>query len=82
MTNVKLSEFCQMLIKAREDKGLSVRQAEDDAGIPHGYLENLEAGKYNQPSTHALYKLAMLYEIELKPLLVAGGLIIKKSTHD
>lgn len=70
--------FCQMLIKARIAKGLSIRDAEDGAHIPHGYLAQLEAGKYNQPSARALYNLAKLYETELKPLLVAGGLIVKK----
>ncbi len=71
--------FCGMLKKAREDKGLSIRDAEDGAGIPHGYLEHLEAGKYGQPSAHALWKLAKLYEVDLKPILIAGGLIIKKT---
>lgn len=74
-----MAAFCQMLVKAREDKGLSIADAEDGAGIPRGYLVNLEAGKYNQPSAHALYKLANLYGIDLKPLLVVGGLIVKKS---
>lgn len=73
--------FCQMLIKAREAKGLSITDAENGANIPHGYLAQLEAGKYNQPSAHALYNLAKLYEIELKPLLVAGGLIVKKDVQ-
>lgn len=73
-----LSDFCQMLIDARQDKGLSIAEAEDGAHIAHGYLAHLEAGKYNRPSTHALYCLAKLYEIELKPLLVAGGVIVKR----
>lgn len=86
MTNkpspVSRSVFCEMLIKAREDKGLTIRDAEDGAGIPHGYLANLEAGQYNQPSAHVLYNLAKLYEVELKPLLIAGGLIIKNTGHE
>lgn len=76
--NPSQQPFCEMLIKAREDKGLTIREAEDGAGIPHGYLCNLEAGKFNQPSAHTLYNLAKLYNIDLKPLLVAGGIIIKK----
>jgi transcriptional regulator with XRE-family HTH domain len=70
--------FYEMLIEARENKGLSIREAENGAGLPHGYLSNLEAGKFNRSSAHALYNLARLYEVELKPLLIAGGLIIKK----
>lgn len=70
--------FCQLLIKARQAKGLSIADAEDRAHIPHGYLAHLEAGNYNQPSAHALYYLAKLYDIELKPLLVAGGVIVKR----
>jgi transcriptional regulator with XRE-family HTH domain len=78
----EIKPFCQMLIEARESKGLTVRDAEDGAHIPHGYLSLLEEGKHKQPSAHALYYLAKLYEIDLKPLLIAGGLIIPQSPEN
>ena len=72
-----------MLKYAREQCGLSIEEAELQAEIPKGYLSQLENDEIRQPSTHALWKLAHLYATDLKPLLIAGGIIIKKTdNHD
>lgn len=75
-TTEDIVDFCQMLVRARINKGLSIIDAEDGAHLARGYLAQLEAGKYNQPSASVIYNLAKLYEVELKPLLIAGRLII------
>lgn len=72
---MKLSE---LLKSYREKLGLTVEQAERLAGIPEGYLAQLESGIIRQASTHALWKLHILYKVELKELLLAGGVITKK----
>lgn len=61
----------------REKKGLSIKEVEEKAGLPHNSLSGIETGKWK--STNGLWKLAKFYGIELnKDILVEYGIIVKK----
>lgn len=68
----------QKLKRIREEKNISIRQVMEETGISANYLSNLEEGHLKNQSPAVLYKLSGLYEIELKPLLIEAGIIVKK----
>lgn len=67
----------QKLKRIREEKGLTLTQVLEATGIAVNYLDRLEQGVFQKQSANVLYKLAGLYEIDLKPLLIEAGIIIQ-----
>lgn len=69
----KRTEFQQYLEKARKNKGLSLRQVEQETGISNAYLSQLETGKIKQPSPTILHKLSQLYDVPYTTLMKLVG---------
>lgn len=63
------------LKEAREYLPMTLRQVEDATGISNAYLSQLENEKIQKPSANILYKLSILYGINLNSLLAAAGII-------
>ncbi|WP_165806730.1 helix-turn-helix domain-containing protein [Chitinophaga parva] len=59
---MKLSE---VLKSARKEKGLRLRQVQETTGISNTYISQLENGKNNSPSAEVLYKLCLLYGLDV-----------------
>ena len=68
----------KLLKQYRELNKLTLRSVEEKAGISNAYLSQLENDKIAHPSANTLYKLSLLYDVELETLLSAGGVIEKK----
>lgn len=66
--------------KIRAERGLSVSEVEQAAGLPHDSLLGIESGKHQ--TAHGLYKLAQYYGVGLtKIILLEYGLITTKTKH-
>jgi HTH-type transcriptional regulator, competence development regulator len=65
----------ETLKAARQRDGLTLKQVEEKIGHSNAYLSMLENGKIKKPSADVLYKLSVVYKIELDVLLIAAGLI-------
>jgi transcriptional regulator with XRE-family HTH domain len=68
----------QILKEARQNKGLTTGKVLYETGVSEEYLRKLEADELKTPSAGVLWKLAQLYSIDLKPLAIKAGIIIKK----
>ncbi|MBI5915154.1 MAG: helix-turn-helix transcriptional regulator [Bacteroidetes bacterium] len=62
----------------RQEKGLTLREAEATTGISNAYLSQLESGKIKQPSPSNLFKLAELYGIPYESLMEKVGYPVQK----
>jgi DNA-binding response OmpR family regulator len=58
---------------AREQKGITVRQAEKLSGISNAYLSQIETGKIQKPSPEILHKLSRLYMLPYEMLMEKAG---------
>jgi len=65
----------QKLKQLREENNLTLRKVEHDTSISNAYLSQLENGKIKNPSAQVLYKLSIIYHVEISVLLAASGLI-------
>jgi len=63
MTTRKLKTMARLLKKAREDRGLSMREAAREADIPVSTLSKLEKGTLDNPTFATIVKLGMALEI-------------------
>lgn len=66
----KLGDF---LKKCRNDKGLTLRDVEDDTEISNAYLSQLEGNKIKKPSPNVLNTLSKLYKIQYSLLMKLAG---------
>lgn len=67
----------QILKEAREAQGLSENAVRQETGVSNEYLWRLEDDELKTPSASVLYKLSEYYQIDLKPLLIMAGCIVK-----
>ncbi len=61
------------LKKLRKDKGLTLKQVERAAKVSNAYLSLVERGRRNPPHPDILSRLAKVYEVSQRDLLVAAG---------
>jgi len=63
------------LAAVRSDRGLSLRQVEDQSGkeVSNAYLSQLENDKVKQPSPSILHALSAIYEIDYIGLMERAG---------
>jgi transcriptional regulator with XRE-family HTH domain len=61
------------LRNVRKRRGLSLKQVEKAAGVSNAYLSQLERGLRKPPHPDILKRLAGVYEVPLRELLVAAG---------
>lgn len=70
------------LRKARDDKGISLRQveADTDGEVSNAYLSQLEGNKIAKPSPNILYALSKALEVEYDELMLRAGYISESTT--
>lgn len=64
------SELGPFIKTAREQRAMTIRQAEKLSGISNAYLNQIENGKVKNPSPGILNKLSQLYQIPYEMLLI------------
>lgn len=57
-----------MLTKARDDKGLTLRQLEAKTGISNALLSQIETGHVKEPSWRNVVKIAQALNLDLDRL--------------
>jgi HTH-type transcriptional regulator, competence development regulator len=62
-----------VLKKAREDRGLSLRAVERATGIHNAHLSQIENHTITKPEMSMLWDLASLYEMDYAELLALAG---------
>jgi transcriptional regulator with XRE-family HTH domain len=61
------------LRKAREDRGMTLRQVERETGINNAHVSQVENGIIRRPDLALLYALASAYDIDYRHLLALAG---------
>ena len=82
LTREQRIEFGKYLRGLREGRGLSLADAQREAGISKGYLSLVEAGERNPPSAEFLRKLARLYQASATEMLRRGGRLDANAAED
>ncbi len=72
----KNDEFGSFLRAIREERGITLREAEARSGISNSYLNQIETGKISKPSPAIIGKLSELYGIPVELLLEKSGHLI------
>ncbi|MDO9381060.1 MAG: helix-turn-helix transcriptional regulator [Nocardioidaceae bacterium] len=67
--------FGQLLKRAREAAGLSLREVEAETGISKSLLGNMEQDNVASPNPHVLNSLASTLDVELIDLYTAAGYV-------
>ncbi len=78
----KNSEFGAFLRAIREEKGITLREAESRSGISNSYLNQIETGKVSKPSPDIIGKLSELYEVSFELLLEKSGHVLPDIAPD
>lgn len=68
-----MSSLGEKLKRSRQERGWSLRKAEEKTGISNGYLSLLENGKATSPSPSVLEALARAYELSFDALMALAG---------
>lgn len=64
MTEIQARQLGHVLSKARQKKGLSLRDVEDLTGIQYTWIARLEHGDFAAPASERLTRLAELLDID------------------
>lgn len=59
----------------RETLNITLVQVQENTGISHAYLSQLENDKIKKPSANFLYKLSEIYKVPIDRLLHSAGII-------
>lgn len=62
-----------IMLKARKDRGLSLREAEELSGVSNAYISLLETGKRTEPHPHILKALAKVYGLSIVKVMEIAG---------
>ncbi|MEN6462217.1 MAG: S24 family peptidase [Syntrophomonas sp.] len=65
--------FGKYLKGLRDERGLTLRQVQIQSGVSDSYLSQLETGQRGIPSPEFIKKLAPVYDVTYKEMLVAAG---------
>lgn len=69
----KSAEIGSFLRAIREERGITLREAEAISGISNSYLNQIETGKVIKPSPEVLSKLSKMYNVPYELLLEKCG---------
>ncbi|MEK3975552.1 helix-turn-helix domain-containing protein [Psychrobacillus sp. FSL K6-1267] len=64
--------FGEVIKKARNVRGLTLRELAEKAGISHPYLSQLENSKNNNPSPQIVFNLSKILEIPLEEIMTVS----------
>jgi HTH-type transcriptional regulator, competence development regulator len=68
-----MEQFGSYLRRLRKEKGLTLKQVEKAAKVSNAYMSLVERGRRNPPHPDILRRLAKVYEVSQRELLVAAG---------
>ncbi|HFA49475.1 MAG TPA: XRE family transcriptional regulator [Bacteroidetes bacterium] len=77
-----MTNYGEYLRSIRQQRGLTLREVEAQAGVSNAYLSQLENGKVKQPSPSNLYKLAELYNVTYEDLMERVGYPVPKAAQE
>ena len=76
-----MQSFGPYLRKLRKGKGLTLKQVEKAAQVSNAYISQVERGLRNPPHPEILQRLANVYGIPQRDLLVAAGYLEEDSNE-
>ncbi len=68
-----MKRFGAYLRELRRAKGLSLKKVEQAAGVSNAYVSQIERGLRNPPHPEILNRLAKIYGVPARDLLIAAG---------
>ena len=68
-----MQELGPLIKAAREQKAITIREAEELSGISNAYLSQIENGKIQKPSPDTIGKLSKLYQVPYEMLMEKAG---------
>ena len=82
-TKTVASNLGPYLRKARDDKGISLRQveADTDGEVSNAYLSQLEGSKIAKPSPNILYALSKALDVEYDELMLRAGYLSESAAN-
>jgi transcriptional regulator with XRE-family HTH domain len=73
------SRFGEYLRTLRKQRGLTLKQVQKAAQVSNAYISQIERGLRNPPHPEILHRLAKVYEVPARDLLVAAGYLREDS---
>ncbi len=73
------SKFGTYLRTLRKQRGLTLKQVEKAAQVSNAYLSQIERGLRNPPHPDILNRLAKVYEVPVRELMVAAGYLAEEA---
>jgi transcriptional regulator with XRE-family HTH domain len=74
-----VDNFGDYLRNLRVEKRLSLREVEQQSGVSNSYLGLIERGQRPTPGAEILKKLAPVYDVPIRDLLMAAGYLKDES---
>jgi HTH-type transcriptional regulator, competence development regulator len=71
--NMEKSNFSQFLRSLRDRRHMSLRDVEKESGISNAYISQMEKGDRPPPRPDMLRKLARVYNVTVRELLLKAG---------
>ena len=68
-----MSELGDLLAEKRKELGLTLRQVEEQTGIPNAHTSQIESGTIEKPAPHMLWDYARVYGLEYSKLMQLAG---------
>jgi len=68
-----MNTFGVYLKRLRKERGLTLKQVERTAHVSNAYVSQVERGLRNPPQPEVLKRLARVYEVSQRELMVAAG---------
>jgi len=68
-----MEQFGSYLRRLRKEKGLTLKQVEKAARVSNAYISLVERGRRNPPHPDILQRLAKVYDVSQRDLLVAAS---------
>ncbi|MFH0776497.1 MAG: helix-turn-helix transcriptional regulator [Patescibacteria group bacterium] len=68
--------------KLRSSKNISQMELQEHSGLSSGYISKLENGDFNSPTIRQIFYIAQAFEMSLRDLLEAAGLIPSESSFE
>lgn len=71
------TKFGAYMRTLRKQRGLTLKQVEHAAQVSNAYLSQFERGLRNPPHPDILNRLAKVYEVSARELMVAAGYLVE-----
>jgi HTH-type transcriptional regulator, competence development regulator len=76
-----MESFGSYMRRLRKSKGLTLKQVETQAKVSNAYISQIERGLRNPPQPDILRRLARVYDVPHRELLIVAGHLEEDSTE-